>query len=122
MVHRALAKAYNALNNHTKAREPAGMAARLDEANVLDLDSDRGRFEFKMMDALVLTESKDLKARQELQQQAEAGDATAHVAPAQLLFKSSPPGSATRSRERPIGLRWRKPHLALTFLVNTVSL
>lgn len=91
VVHLALANAYNRLNNHAKSREHATMAARLDEGNALDFKSDRGRFELKMMDALVLTESKDPKARQELERRAKAGDATAYFALAKALFNSNPP-------------------------------
>ena len=90
-VHLALANTYNQLNNHGKAREHAEMAARLDEGNALDFKSDRGRFELKMMDALALTESKDSKARQELERQAKAGDAGAQFALAKALFESRPP-------------------------------
>jgi TPR repeat protein len=91
VVHLALTRAYNALNNNTKATEHAKMAARLDEGNALGHMSDQGRFDLKMMDALVLTESKDPKARQDLQRQAEAGDVTAQFALAKALFNSNPP-------------------------------
>jgi tetratricopeptide (TPR) repeat protein len=90
-VHLALANTYNALNNNTKATEHAEMAARLDEGNALDFKSDRGRFDLKMIGALAQTESRNPNARQELQRQAEAGDAAAQFALAKLLFESKPP-------------------------------
>jgi predicted Zn-dependent protease len=91
IVHLALTRTYNALNNNTKATEHAEMAARLDEGNALDFKSDRGRFDLKMIGALAQTESRNPNARQELQRQAEAGDATAQFALAKLLFELSPP-------------------------------
>jgi len=57
----------------------------------LDFKSDRGRFELKMIGALAQTESRNPKARQELQRQAEAGDAAAQFALAKLCFESVPP-------------------------------
>ena len=91
IVHLALTRTYNALNNNTKATEHAEMAARLDEGNALGHMSDRGRFDIKMIGALAQTESRNPNARQELQRQAEAGDAAAQYALAKLLFELSPP-------------------------------
>jgi len=91
IVHLALTRTYNALNNNTKAAEHAEMAARLDEGNALGQIPDRGRFDLKIVGALAQTESRNPKARQELQRQAEAGDAAAQFALAKLCFESVPP-------------------------------
>jgi TPR repeat protein len=91
VVHLALADAYNRVNNHAKSREHAEMAARLDTANVSDLNSDRSRFVIEMLSAIEKTQTKLPKARQEVERQAKAGDAAAQFALAKLLFESSPP-------------------------------
>jgi TPR repeat protein len=91
MVHLALAKAYYELKNNTKSHEHGEMAARLDEGNASYINSDRGRFERRLISALAQTESRNPQTRQELQRQAEAGDAAAQFALARLCIESTPP-------------------------------